>query len=457
MISLPLKWKKSGSYSLYLSFFPVICSRCLACCYFSRNYQYCPFYYLKRISLTHVICFIFAAMRFVKVNVFLVVLFLFFLATGSLMGQEDSTYQKKSFFQRMDSIKNWKLEKGKYTLTPFIAPSYSPEMQLTLTAGGLWTFKMKPDNPVLSRSSVPFSIGYSTNGSLQVSIKANLYAKGDRLRISGEYWLKDMPDNYWGAGYLNGRYVEKGDSTTKYHRDWQQFKFKVVYEVVTNFFVGLNYDRNRTKATDINPLMEEDPDFQRHGDNVQNSGFGLVLRYDSRDFPENAYKGFLLELAGTGYGKHTSSNNIFQAYELDYRQYQKIVREGSTLAWQIKTRNTHEDVPWTEMSMVGTPFDLRGYTWGHYRDRTMLFALAEYRYMLPRKNPTTTGKMYGPFGFVAWAGAGSIAENFEDIKYWLPNAGIGLRFELQERMNVRIDYGFGINSSAFYISFNEAF
>ena len=29
--------------------------------------------------------------------------------------------------------------------------------------------------------------------------------------------------------------------------------------------------------------------------------------------------------------------------------------------------------------------------------------------------------------------------------------------ELQKRMNVRIDYGIGLDSSAFYISFNEAF
>lgn len=387
---------------------------------------------------------------------YLVCLGIFLLAVpGS--GQDDSTYVKKSFFQRMDSVKNWKLETGKATLTPFIAPSYSPEMKVTITAGGLWTFKINPDNPVLSRSSVPFSIGYSTNGSLQVSIKANLYAKGDKLRTTVEYWLKNMPDNYWGVGYLNGRYTVKSDSTTGFHRDWQQLKLKVVYEVARNFFVGLNYDRNGTKSSDVNAMMAEDPDYLKHGDDIQNAGFGTVFRYDSRDFPENAYKGFLLEFAGTGYGKHTKSTNIFQVYELDYRQYLTIARTGSTLAWQIKTRNAHHDVPWTEMSMVGTPFDLRGYTWGNYRDRTMLFALAEYRYMLPRKTPTSTGKMYGPFGFVTWVGAGTVANDYQDIKYWLPNAGVGLRFELQERMNIRIDYGFGINSSAFYISFVEAF
>jgi hypothetical protein len=266
-----------------------------------------------------------------------------------------------------------------------------------------------------------------------------------------------MPDNYWGVGYQAGRYTEVSDSTTNYHRNWGQFKFKIVYRIVPNFYLGLNYDRNRTDATELSERMANDTDFLKHGAEIRNSGFGMVIRYDSRDFPENAYKGILFEVAGTGYAKHTTSNNIFRVFELDYRQYQQIVRKGSTLAWQFKTRNASGDVPWTELSMVGTPFDLRGYPWGQYRDYTMLFALAEYRYMLPRKKPNSRGDLYGPFGFALWSGVGTVAENYGKIKYWIPNAGVGLRFELQDRMNIRIDYGFGIESSAFYISFTEAF
>jgi len=384
-------------------------------------------------------------------------IFIALAVSSALQAQGDTISGKKSFLQRLDSIQKMRIERGRSTLTPFIAPSYSPEMKFTITAGGLFTFKMKPESPVLSRSSVPFSVGYSTNGSLQVSIRANIYGKADRLRMTGEYWLKYMPDNYWGVGYQNGRYTDVSDTTTGYFRKWRQFKYKIVYRVIPNFYLGINYDKNSTDATDVNPRMEEDPNFLQYGSKTSNSGFGIVLRYDTRDFPENAYRGILLELAGTGYGKHSRSNNVFQAYELDYRQYLKIKREGSTLAWQVKTRHASGDVPWTEFSMVGTPFDLRGYPWGRYRDNTMFFLLAEYRYMLPRKTPNSRGENYGPLGFVAWSGAGTVAKNYGDIKYWIPNAGVGLRFELQKRMNIRIDYGLGIEASAFYISFNEAF
>ena len=388
---------------------------------------------------------------------FILILLITLLSANLFSQEQDTVYKKKNFWQRMDSIKNWKLDKGRATFTPFIAPSYTPETSVMLTAGGLFTFKIKPDNKLLSRSSVPFSIGYSTNGSLLVSIKANIYGLSDKLRFTGEYWNKNMPDNYWGVGYEKGRYTPKSETTTAYHRNWQQFKFKIAYQLIPKFYAGINYDYNSTVATYINPVMAVDSDYLKHGSDVFNSGIGLVLRYDSRDFPENAFKGILFEFSGTGYGKHTRSNNIFEVGEVDYKQYQTILRKGNTLAWEVKTRYSTGDIPWTDLSMVGTPFDLRGYIWGNYRDRTMAFVLTEYRYMLPRKTANARGELFGPFGFVVWAGTGSVGKDYGNLIHWLPNGGLGLRFEIQERMNVRIDYGRGVDSSAFYINFTEAF
>ncbi len=392
------------------------------------------------------------AIRFLFTSIFVL-----FIVSGLLSQTADSVYQKKGFLQRMDSINNWKIERGRSTLTPFAAPSYTPETSFMLTAGGLYTFKISPDDKLLSRSTIPFSVGYSTNGSLNVSIRANIYGLSDKLRLTGEYWNKNMPDNYWGVGYEKGLNTAESDSTTGYRRNWKQLKFKIAYMVAKDLFVGINYDKNSTKASDVNPVMAADSNFMLHGTEVYNNGFGLVLRYDSRDFPENAYEGLLIEFSGTNYGKIRDDNSVFQVYELDYRQYEQIKRKGNTLAWQVKARSTHEDVPWTELSMVGTPFDLRGYTWGRYRDYFSVFVISEYRYMFARKSPNSRGDMYGPFGFAVWAGAGSVAESMSKLTNWLPNAGIGLRFEVVKRMNLRVDYGIGKNSTGFYFSFNEAF
>ena len=50
---------------------------------------------------------------------------------------------------------------------------------------------------------------------------------------------------------------------------------------------------------------------------------------------------------------------------------------GKTLAWQFRTRIGKGDVPWGELSQPGTPFDLRGYRWGRYRDKSMLYMVLE--------------------------------------------------------------------------------
>ncbi len=75
------------------------------------------------------------------------------------------------------------------------------------------------------------------------------------------------------------------------------------------------------------------------------------------------------------------------------------------------------------MSQPGTPFDLRGYAWGRYRDYSMVFALAEYRHMFLKKNNELS-----PHGIVLFAGVGTIGENFSHFNGTLPCFGIGYRF-----------------------------
>lgn len=383
--------------------------------------------------------------------------FLFFLGCYYCFAQSDLDNKQLRNYEGLDSIKLFKLESSKSSFTPFIAPSYSPEMKVLLSAGGLYTFTLDKNNPLLSRSSIPFSIGYSTNGSLTANIRANIYGKDNKWQLRATYWVKNMPDHYFGVGYNNARYIPKSDSTTAYHRDWKKLEFAFTVQVLKNFFLGFNYDAYHTKATDINPRMAEDPDYIYAGGDIAGRGLGIDFTYDSRDFAENAYKGLYIRFANTYYTEWLGSDFVYEILNLDYRQYIQIGRPRSTLAWQIKTRFTFDEVPWTEKSQLGTPFDLRGYLWGQYRDDDMTFYLVEYRRMFKRKTKNKKGNYNSPFGVVAWVGTGTITPKLEFPVYWLPNTGIGLRFEIQDRMNLRMDYGWGVNSSAFYFSFNEAF
>lgn len=361
------------------------------------------------------------------------------------------------FIPSKDSSHVLEMDLKNLRILPFIAPTVSPEVGFMFVGGGLVSFKLDRESKILQRSSVPFSFGYSTNGSANMNIRPSLFFKNDKNRISGDIWMKDMPDNYWGVGYDAARNPSKPDSTTSYYRNWWQVYIKYVHQFRKNFFAGVLFDYNQTKATDMSLSMQEDPNVRQDGTFIRNWSVGLLFQYDSRDITVNAYEGLFLELSSNFYRSKGFEKPNYQIIVLDYRQYKQIVRPGRTLAWQVKSRIGIDDVPWPEMSQLGTPFDLRGYRWGRYRDRSMLFGILEYRHMLMRKKPRKDGNMMSRFGFVTWIASGSIADDFPSFSNWLPNAGVGLRFEVQKRMNARLDFGFGDDTTAFYISFNEAF
>lgn len=376
------------------------------------------------------------------------------LLTLSLSAQEES--RKKSFWSNLDSIRVAKIKFGQSLFTPFIAPAFSPELGFLISAGGLYTFKVQKENPILERSSIPFAAGISSNGSVQFNARLTLYGKDDKHRTSGELWFKDMPDNYFGVGYEKGKQTPLSDSTTTYQRTWFRFYYKLLTRFGEHLFWGAALDINRTTGKELNEYILGDPDIIQTGNFSKNAGVGMSVQYDSRDLIVNAYEGILIDLNVMFYGRFLGGRSKYELIDLDYRQYQEIGHR-KVLAWQIRTRNVFDEVPWPEMSQLGTPFDLRGYRWGRFRDKSMLFGILEYRHMFGTGNSSKKFSLKDRSGFVAWIGGGSIAP--EPISYdkWLPNFGVGYRLETEPRMNIRVDFGFGADSSFFYISFNEAF
>lgn len=109
--------------------------------------------------------------------------------------------------------------------------------------------------------------------------------------------------------------------------------------------------------------------------------------------------------------------------------------------------------------MTGTPFDLRGYYMGQYRDKSSHVLLAEYRQMVNTDGSTKLKRLVNRLGYAAWAGSGFMGPTPTKIKGVLPNAGLGLRIEVQPRMNVRVDVGhnFRNGGTLFYMNMTEAF
>ena len=306
-----------------------------------------------------------------------------FILSGNLWAQEASKEEKKAIRK---ARKQEKIESGKLMITPLAGPAYTPELGFTIAGGIMTSFKTNKSDTLIQRSSAPLMIGVSSTGAFFFQSKWTTFWLEDKLRIYIDANFKTMPDHYWGIGYEAARNIVKSDSTTSYSRDWLQFYPKILWQFKENWFAGGIINLNYTKGSDACGIVASDPYYIQYNDRPFNSGLGVVFQYDSRDVPVNAWKGTFVELAATFFGSYLGGQNNYQVYEFDFRKYQQVKRPGQTLAFQLRGRFGMNDMPYGEMSQPGTPFDLRGYTWGRYRHNSMLFALAEYRLMFLKKN-----------------------------------------------------------------------
>jgi outer membrane protein assembly factor BamA len=272
-----------------------------------------------------------------------------------------------------------------------------------------------------------------------------------------------MPDHYWGVGYEAGKAPE-GDSTTAYHRTSLNLLPKALWRLSPAIMVGPAIDINYTNATEVSPGMAADPYYLEYGPENQNNGIGGVFQYDTRDVAANAYKGLYLNAQVLSYGSLLGGDNDYVIYDVDYRQYHPLGRKGKTLAWTARGRWGTGSVPWAELSQLGGGSDVRGYRQGRYRDKIMAYWIVEYRHQFTNDKRESGLSRHG---YVLFSSVGTVANETTDFGKLqvLPGWGAGYRFEVQPRMNVRVDLAFGrefLESGnkfipSVYFNFTEAF
>ena len=343
-------------------------------------------------------------------------------------------------------------------------PSYTPDFGAVLGGSALMTFRMNPSDTTQLRSVVPMAIAFMFNGGINLFSKPQLFFKGDRFRIFGKFSYKNTEENFYGIGYNTNKDYVRSDSTSKYRYSGVQINPWFLFRLGnSNIFAGPQIDINYDHLTEPGKFLVDEPSYKEaggtaNGYNNFNSGLGFLLTYDSRDVPANAYRGMYLDFRGMMYAKFIGSDQTFYRLEIDYRQY-KSLGKRRVLAWTAQTKNVFGDVPLTQYALTGTPFDLRGYYMGQYRDKSSHVVMAEYRQMLNTDCSTWVKRMLNHIGFVAWTGCGFMGPTPGKIEGVLPNDGVGLRSEVQPRMNVRRGGGgdTGGGRGGFYFNMTEAF
>ena len=343
---------------------------------------------------------------------------------------------------RRDSIRAHK----KVWLSILGGPSYNPEASLGIGGAMLMTFRMNKYDSLSQRSFIPVGFNISINGTFVAAGAGTLFFNENKFRIYIKYGYRTEPANFYGIGYDEIKRAEElrdlfnKDSVT-FHKASVQFFPRFVWEIRPNIYVGTLLDYNYYYGKDMPYWMEQNPQVQKYGNKYHNIGIGGLFQYDTRDDVATPFSGIFLSAMGTLYGKYLGGDFNYEMIELEYRQFRQVFKRRSVLAWTAKSQIGIDNVPYTELPNFGNPFDLRGYAWGKYRDKSMAYGIVEYRHMFMSEEAYKRGAFWSKFGAVAWVGTGAIGKTPVDWDKWKFNYGVGLRIQLQPRKNFRLDIG----------------
>lgn len=164
-------------------------------------------------------------------------------------------------------------------------PSYTPEASFGVGGAVLASFRMNKQDTISQRSFLPAGLNLSINGTIVVAGAGTFFFNENRFRIYMNYGYRNEPSHYYGKGFEKAENLERGDSTTRFHRSYFQLYPRFVWEVRPHFYLGGLFDLNYTKVSDVNPVMEEDPYFQQFKRKYFNVGIGGLIQYDNHQKP----------------------------------------------------------------------------------------------------------------------------------------------------------------------------
>ncbi len=354
--------------------------------------------------------------------------------------------QRKGFLHRVvdyfgQSAEDHTFDK-KIDLTFAGGPSYSKTTKLGLGVLAAGLYRLDRTDSITPPSDLSIYANVTTSGFYSFGVTGNTIFRHAVRKVDYDVSFVSAPRDSWGLGYTAGRHNPKSD----YVEQRYAIRGRFLQRLFSNTYAGaiLNFEHTRGRKFKPESLAY----LEGQHESYTATGFGLLLEYDSRDFIPNPARGLYLSVQevwfprGLGSCEKSLNRLTFRA-----NAYLRLWK-GGLAAFDLQGEFNSEGTPWPMLARLGGTERMRGYYEGQYTDNNLLTAQVELRQHIWRR-----------IGCAVWGGAGNIFSEDEPFRWrkTLPNYGIGLRWELKKRVNVRMDYGFGRSTSGFLLSINEAF
>lgn len=337
-----------------------------------------------------------------------------------------------------------KAQRNGWSILPLA--SYSPETELAL--GGLVIRFFRPEGAPegANASSVALVALYTTRSQAIFEIQPELYSPQEDWHLWNKVEYQKFPDRFWGIGYDAGR---KGSNEERYERRVARARSWLRYRIAGELRLGAQLDLHYLEANyrSAGSFATEEIPGEPGG---RSFGGGPTVSWDSREHAIAPLRGGLYEVGLTTYTSNLGSEYDFSRLTIDMRRFFHLGKRH-VAATRIYGELSAGQVPFYMLPQLGGADLLRGYFRGRYRDQALAAVEAEYR------TPIYLWRLSS----VAFAGLGVVGESVDELdpKETLWSAGAGMRVSLNknERLNLRLDVGFGQDSMGIYVSAREAF
>jgi outer membrane protein assembly factor BamA len=345
----------------------------------------------------------------------------------------------------------------KYMVLPLI--SASPETSLRLGVTGIFFIRRKGMTPETQLTSILIPISYTLNGQFRAKIAGTYYSNENKTIINGTAQWFNYPLLFYGIG-------NDTQSTDEEIYTTQTLEFDISYlkSVIKNLYVGLGYRYFDSNIVKFQPGGElEQPGVHPGNTGSVISGFNLKIRYDSRDNNLCAASGFYADIKLANYEPWLGSEFDFTRLDLDLRKY--FLPFGKhVIAVQLVMANVWGNPSFETTALLGGKMIMRGHYEGRFRDNSLYAVQGEYRLPIGRSNWIDNREkipIKERFGLVGFIGVGDVASSFGniDLSKIKTSVGFGIRYLAfpKERINVRVDFGFGTQLPGLYFNIREAF
>jgi outer membrane protein assembly factor BamA len=321
---------------------------------------------------------------------------------------------------------------------------YTPETKLAFGVSGAYIYRTDPGD-LESRPSTLGGIAiYTTRNQIITALGFDHYFDRDRQQLEGVVAYQKFPDDFYGIGNDT-----PADDPDDYTDEAAAINLDYVRVIRGDWRAGGGFLFGTSSITGVDPGDLLDGDIVPGSGGGQVLGAGILARYDSRDKVGYPVSGAFHQLAWRVHGEVLGADFAFNQTTADLRQYLPLGGKRVVAIRALGMANGGT-VPFQMLPALGGDQLMRGYYAGRFRERQLLASQVEYRSYVWKR-----------LGFAAFGAVGQVAHDWSDMRLddFRFSYGLGLRFLLisQEGMNLRADFGFGEDQSAFYIGFSEAF